>query len=195
MYFFALLIYVFCFLFFISHRCDLNSAWLFFASARLILPFPILFERLKALSNSLNFASTVKPLYLYNKLSGYTFVSKLVIFSSLLSTGVLNIYFSFEINGRSLSLTISIFFDCFNFSLVLNGFYLSFFLVFSCFYLFFKSFAKRIIRWIILDANIFSQERCSYLLILPDDQANIFANSLVISYCEVTATGLEPRTT
>ena len=105
MYFFALLIYVFCFLFFISHRCDLNSAWLFFASARLILPFPILFERLKALSNSLNFASTVKPLYLYNKLSGYTFLSKLVIFSSLLSTGVLNIYFSFEINGRSLPLS------------------------------------------------------------------------------------------
>ena len=46
MYLFGLLIYVFCFLFF-SLRFDLNSAWSFFASARLILASVILSKILK----------------------------------------------------------------------------------------------------------------------------------------------------
>ena len=40
-------------------------------------------------------------------------------------------------------ITISIFFDCFNFSLILNCFYLFFSLVLNCFFLLFQSFAKR----------------------------------------------------
>ena len=54
-------------------RFDLNSAWSFFASARLILTSLILSKRQKALSNSVNFGSAVKSLYLYIKSSGLTF--------------------------------------------------------------------------------------------------------------------------
>ena len=82
----------------ISFRFDLNSSGSFFASARLILPSLILSKRLKALSN---FASAVLPLYLYIKSSELTFISKLVIYSSLLSTSSLNISFCFEINEVS----------------------------------------------------------------------------------------------
>ena len=64
--------------FFISFRFDLNSAWSFFVSARLILPSLILSETLKLLSNPLNFSSAVEPLYLYIKSSGLTSLSNLL---------------------------------------------------------------------------------------------------------------------
>ena len=104
MYFFALLIYVFCFLFFISFRSDLNSVWSFFASARLILSSLILSKKLKTLSNLLSFSSAVEPLHLYYKSSELTFLSNLVISSSFSFTSLLNISFCFEINELSLSL-------------------------------------------------------------------------------------------
>ena len=59
--------------FFISLKFDLNSARSFFAPARFILPSLVLTKGLKALSNSLNFASAVKPLYLHIKSSGLAF--------------------------------------------------------------------------------------------------------------------------
>ena len=100
-----------------------------FASARLISPSFIL--SMRALSNLLNFASAVWPLYLYYLYIKSSFVYKFIKYLFLL------------LDQWTIFITISIFFDSYNFSLVLNCFYLSFSLVFSGFYLFFKSFEKR----------------------------------------------------
>ena len=73
MHFFCSFDLFFLFPFFISFRFDLNSAWSFFASARLILKSLILSKRLKALSNWSIFASAVLALYLYIKSSELIF--------------------------------------------------------------------------------------------------------------------------
>ena len=135
---FLLFLSMFFFSFFVLLRFDLISAWPFSASARLTLPSLILSRRLRASSNSLNFASAVKPLYLYIKSSALTFLSKLVISANLLSTK----YFFLLWDQWIIFITINIFYDWFNFSLVLNCFYLFFPLIFNCCYLFFKSFVK-----------------------------------------------------
>ena len=90
---------IFLFYFFISPRSDLNFIWSIFASAILILPSFILLIKSRALSNSLNFKSAVGPLHLYIKSSELTFLSNLIISSSLSSTCLLNFSFYFEISG------------------------------------------------------------------------------------------------
>ena len=169
---------VFLFPFFISLKFDLNSAWSFFASARLILPSLNLSKRLKALSNLLNFASAVKPLHLYIKSSELTFYLNYLFFQA------------FQLQIIFIFIAINIFFDCFNFSLVLNWFYLSFPLFFNYFYLFFKSLAKRRVNkfglfyyLFLIDSNISSPVRYSNLSILSDDKTDIFAAFLLISHC------------
>ena len=75
-------------------------------------------------------------------------------------------------------------FRCLNLYLILNC------LIFNCFCLFFKSFTKRkslnlacSITYFGLEGNKSSPLRYSYLLILPGDKVDIFAASLLISYC------------
>ena len=135
--------YVFLFTFSISARFDLHFAWSFFASASLVSPPLILSIRLITLSHSLNFASVVGTLYLYVNRINF-FLSNLVIFWSLSSTNLLKIYFCFQTNGQSLSLSAYfLIVDCFNISLILNCFYLFFSLIVNCFYLFFKGLPRR----------------------------------------------------
>ena len=69
------------------------------------------------------------------------FSSKLVISSNLLPSSLLNIFFLLW-DQWTIFMTISIFCNCFNISLVLNCYYLSFSLVFNCFCLFLESFFK-----------------------------------------------------
>ena len=93
----------FFFPFSISPWFDLNLIWSFFDLARLIWASFIFSKTLKSLSNSSNFTSVIGPFYQYINLSVLTLLSNSVIFSSLLSASLLNIYFCFEIHGLSLS--------------------------------------------------------------------------------------------
>ena len=68
-------LFIFFLFHFSFHRFDLDSAWSFFASAKSISPFPILSQRLRALSNLLKFSSAVRPVYFYTKLLGLTLLS------------------------------------------------------------------------------------------------------------------------
>ena len=87
---------------FISLRYDPNFSWSFFASARLIIPFFILFKKLKASSKWSKFILEMLPLYLYIKSSRLTFSFNSVMPSSLFSISSL-IFFFFQITGLSSS--------------------------------------------------------------------------------------------
>ena len=84
---------------------------------------------------------------------------------------------------------------CFSVSCIFNRFSLFFSCILNCSYLFFKSFSKRITNKLSLfyysplirTNNIFSPTRHSFLSTLPDDNADIFANSLLISYFSVSS--------
>ena len=84
---------------------------------------------------------------------------------------------------------------CFSVSCIFNRFSLFFSCILNCSYLFFKSFSKRITNKLSLfyysplirTNNIFSPTRHSFLSTLPDDNADIFANCLLISYFSVSS--------
>ena len=84
-----------------SPKLDLNLFDHFLHKLGLFPFFFISSTRLKALSNSLNFASAVEPIYLYIKSSGLTLFFNSVIHLNLLSTSLLNISLCFKINRLS----------------------------------------------------------------------------------------------
>ena len=127
--------------FLISAREDLNFSWSFFTSAKFISPFFTLLTILRALSNLSNFSSVVLPLYLYIKSSVLTFFYLNQLFFQTFICKFIK-YFVLVWDWWSIFIIISIFFNCFNLSLILNCLYLFLSLIFNCFNLFFKSFPK-----------------------------------------------------